>query len=81
MNQNGRTGLVVPPGDVAALRLAIQQLLDNLDLRRQYGEEGRERVVSEFTSELHARRMLSLYEGLLNGTARLQEAAACKVRE
>jgi len=81
VNQDGRTGLVVPPGDVAALRLAIQRLLDNPDLRRQYGEEGRERVESEFTSGLHARRMLSLYEGLLNGTATLQQPDACQVRE
>jgi glycosyltransferase involved in cell wall biosynthesis len=71
VNQNGRTGLVVPPSDVIALRSAIQRLLDNPDLRRQYGEKGRERVVSEFTSELHGQRMLSLYEGLLNGSARL----------
>jgi glycosyltransferase involved in cell wall biosynthesis len=71
VNQDGRTGLVVPPRDVAALRSAIQRLLDNPDLRRQYGEKGRERVVSEFTIELHAHRMLSLYEDLVNGSARL----------
>ena len=71
VNQDGRTGLVVAPGDVLALRSAIQRLLDNPDLRRQYGEEGRKRVEAEFTSELHAHRMLSLYEGIMNRPAGL----------
>jgi rhamnosyl/mannosyltransferase len=81
VNQDGRTGFVVPPRDVRALQNAIQRLLKNPSLRKQFGEAGRKRVESEFTSELHARRMLSLYEGLLNGTARLQKAGPCQVRE
>jgi rhamnosyl/mannosyltransferase len=66
VNQHGRTGFVVPPGDASALRSAIQCLLDNPDLRRQFGIVGRRRVESEFTNELHVRRMLSLYESLVN---------------
>jgi len=65
VNQDGRTGLVVPPGNVVALRLAIQQLLDNPDLCSELGERGRQRVESEFTKELHIQRLLQLYRELL----------------
>lgn len=65
VNQDGRTGLVVPPGNVAALRLAIQQLLDNPHLCSELGERGRQRVESEFTKELHIQRLLQLYRELL----------------
>jgi rhamnosyl/mannosyltransferase len=81
VNQDGRTGFVVPPCNPPALRSAIRRLLDNPALQREFGDAGRQRVESEFTNEIHVRRMLGLYEGLLNGTARLREAAACKVRE
>ena len=68
VNQDGRTGFVVPPRDVAALRRAIQQILDNPGLRREFGEAGWRRVESEFTGELHMRRVLELYEGVLCGS-------------
>jgi glycosyltransferase involved in cell wall biosynthesis len=81
VNEDGRTGFVVPPRDARALQNAIQRLLENASLRKQFGEGGRKRVVSEFTSELHARRMLDLYEGLLNGTTRVRKANGCQVME
>ncbi len=70
VNQDGRTGLIVPPADPTALRAAILRLLDDADLRRQYGEAGRARVESEFTHEVHTRRMLKLYGEVLNGAHR-----------
>jgi len=68
VNQDGRTGIVVPPRDAKALGVAIQRLLDNADLRQQYGEAGRRRVESEFSNELHVNRMLALYEEVLGQT-------------
>jgi glycosyltransferase involved in cell wall biosynthesis len=41
---DGETGLLVPPGDPAALRLAIEQLLADRDLREQMGQAGKQRV-------------------------------------
>jgi len=61
VNQDGRTGFVVPPCDSPALASAIRCLLDSPRLRHQFGAEGRRRVESEFTHELHVRRMLDLY--------------------
>jgi glycosyltransferase involved in cell wall biosynthesis len=38
---DGETGLVVPPGDVAALRGALERLLGDKELRRRLGAAGR----------------------------------------
>lgn len=41
---DGETGLLVSPGEVAALRGALQRLLADADLRRQLGAAARKRV-------------------------------------
>jgi hypothetical protein len=42
--EHGRSGLLVPPGDPAALCQAMQQLLDQPTLRRQLGQGARARA-------------------------------------
>jgi rhamnosyl/mannosyltransferase len=49
VNQHGRTGLVVRPGEVPALREAIVRLLKDPELRSRMGRDGRARVAGEFT--------------------------------
>ena len=44
----GETGLLVPMGDAAALRVAIARLSGDPDLRRRMGEAGRDRAVHLF---------------------------------
>jgi glycosyltransferase involved in cell wall biosynthesis len=39
-----RTGLVVPPGDPQALRSALERIVENPSLQRQYGSAGMERA-------------------------------------
>ena len=57
---NGETGLLVQPGDIAALTMALTRLRDDSDLRRRLGEAARIRTLSTFTSE----HMADLYEAV-----------------
>ncbi|HSL24325.1 MAG TPA: glycosyltransferase [Vicinamibacterales bacterium] len=61
VNQHERTGLIVPPGDVPALRRAIDRLLQDPDLRRRMGQEGRARVARDFTPARMIQHMVALY--------------------
>jgi glycogen(starch) synthase len=46
---DGETGLLVPPRDVPALRAALERLLADRELRRRFGEAGRERIRESFS--------------------------------
>jgi glycosyltransferase involved in cell wall biosynthesis len=56
-------GLVVPPGDVAALRAAIERLLGDPDLRARLGAAARARAVREWNGDETAKRLLEVYGG------------------
>jgi glycosyltransferase involved in cell wall biosynthesis len=60
------TGLLVEPGDVAALRVALTRLLEDSDLRRRFGEAGRARIAEHFTWQRFADETLRAYEDALN---------------
>jgi rhamnosyl/mannosyltransferase len=72
VNQHDRTGLVVPAGDAAALRAALQRLMADQALRHRFGAAGRARVEQEFTLARLRERLTSLYDelGLLDATER-----------
>jgi glycosyltransferase involved in cell wall biosynthesis len=48
---DGETGLLVPPGDEAALATALGQLIDDPARRARFGQAGRARVASVFTPD------------------------------
>jgi glycosyltransferase involved in cell wall biosynthesis len=50
------TGLIVPAGDVRALRAAIHRLHDDAELRHRLGENGR-RAVAEYSFDAWAQGM------------------------
>ena len=58
----GRTGLLVPPEDAAALAAAIATLDRDRALAGRMGAAGRARVVAEFSMEVMADRYERLYE-------------------
>lgn len=64
VNQDGKTGIVVPPRDPGALARAINTLLDNPALRERYGSYAKERVKREFTREVMVEKILRVYRGL-----------------
>ena len=68
---HGRTGLLVPPSDPAALAAALNRLIDDPGLARQMGIAGRERAVAEFSWRAIAEQTVALYEDLLTSTRKV----------
>ncbi len=66
VNQHGKTGYVVPPGNAAALAQSIQHLISNSQLREEMGEAGRMRVAEHFTSTKMAEAILQVYQEMLH---------------
>jgi glycosyltransferase involved in cell wall biosynthesis len=62
---DGKTGYVVPKGDVPALVDAMRKLLSDDDLCERFGKAGRERALDRFDWLLTARRMEQTYFSLL----------------
>lgn len=59
---DGETGLLVPPGDVEALRGALAQILDDRERARRLGSAGRDRVRMSFSASAMNERILKAYE-------------------
>ena len=62
--EDGREGLLYPPGDVEALTDALERAAGDRELRARLGAAGREKA-REFGSEATIERMLSLYGQLV----------------
>jgi glycosyltransferase involved in cell wall biosynthesis len=63
--EHEKTGLLVPPGDAAALAEAIRGLADNPEKRRNMGKAGRQRVEQSFGLDSTVQRVEDLYMELL----------------
>lgn len=61
LGADGRTGVLTPPGDVAALAAAIIRLASDSHLRQRLGAAGRERIEREFPLS----RMVERYESIV----------------
>ena len=62
---DGETGIVVPPGDPAALGSAIVRLAYDPELRRSMGEKAKKRAAHEFSCTKSLDVYCALYEELL----------------
>ena len=62
---DGATGLLVEPGDLAALRDGLEDLLADHRLRHDLGRRARELASERFTWDACALRCLEVYEALL----------------
>jgi glycosyltransferase involved in cell wall biosynthesis len=70
VNRNEETGLVVPPGDVPALRHALERLLADSMLRSRLGAAGVARVRSEFALAAMGDRLVALCEAVAGNGSR-----------
>ncbi len=66
--REGETGLLVPPGDPAALAAAMQQLADSPETVRRMGQAARQRAEVEFDAEVYYRRLMGVYRDVKRQT-------------
>ena len=63
--RDGRTGLLIPVRDPAALATAVQKLIEDAGLRGRMGAQGRELAVAEFSEAGTIAATLAVYAELL----------------
>jgi glycosyltransferase involved in cell wall biosynthesis len=62
--EDGRTGLLVPPGDPRALAAALIRLLRRPEEARAMGKRGREMALERWSIDAMIERTWALYEAL-----------------
>ncbi len=65
VNRDGQTGLIVPPGDSAALAKALNRLIGDADLRDRLGGQAHARVCREFTADRMAELTMAVYREVI----------------
>ncbi len=73
---NGRAGILVPPGDASALASAMLTVVRDTDQRAALAARGREWVQAEYSEESMVRRYEALYRGAAFSVARFEEAVS-----
>jgi glycosyltransferase involved in cell wall biosynthesis len=68
--EEGRSGLIVPPGDVSALTLATTRLLEDPPLAARIGARAREQAVGAFSIDQMVGRYLEVFARAREGRAR-----------
>jgi len=69
--QDGKTGVLIPPGDVAATAVAIDELLSDGDLRSRLTEAGRAKVEREFNINSESMWLAQILTAALQGRREL----------
>jgi glycosyltransferase involved in cell wall biosynthesis len=65
----GDAGLTFPEDDVAALRAALQRLVDDATLRRELAGRGRQRVLERYTQQRIAEQTYEAWQAMLGAPA------------
>jgi glycosyltransferase involved in cell wall biosynthesis len=60
--KHGRTGLMVPVKDPAALAEAMKEMIRNPEMRLFMGKEGRRRVTEKFNESIVLKKILEVYD-------------------
>ena len=63
---DGETGFIVPPQNPGVMANKLLLLINDVNLRRQMGNKGRERVVAQFSIKETALKYEKLYREVLN---------------
>lgn len=62
---NNETGFLVTPGEEKELAAAVNKLLSDRNMRREFGSSGRKRVEEHFSWDSIARQTRDMYESLI----------------
>lgn len=71
--EDGRNGYLVAPGEVPPLIEALEKLIVNEQLRREFGLKGREDVAQRFSTAAMARNLEDMYREVLKNGAGLRK--------
>ena len=71
---DGETGLLVPPNDVAATVRALDAILGDPALRQRMSEAGLRRVSNYFQMDRYIERVVAAYEKAIAMSKRLPDA-------
>jgi glycosyltransferase involved in cell wall biosynthesis len=63
---DNKTGLLHEPRDVDAIKVLIESMANNSDLRNKLGKQARERVLKDFSSELITKAWVEFYHDKLD---------------
>lgn len=66
--EHGKTGLLVPHGDVQALADALSKLIEFPEIRQKMGEASRQKFLREFTVERMVNEIKAVYEEILKNS-------------
>ena len=69
-NYTGITGFLIPPKDPTVLANKIKQLLTNPQLAREFGKEGRKRVIDKFSLRRNVIEISKIIEEVGNSARR-----------
>jgi len=64
--QDEESGLLVPEKDAAALADALRRLIEDKELRKQLGKNGRQKVIREFDVDASAAQLAKVFESFLS---------------
>jgi len=64
--ENGKCGLLVPPGDDASMAMAILELLENKRKAEELARRARERFLKEYTIDRMGEKYLHLYRHIVS---------------
>jgi glycosyltransferase involved in cell wall biosynthesis len=62
---HGESGFLIPPEDVNALRVGLETLLEDAELRFTLGSNARARIEEDFSLDSVAERLAKVYGGLI----------------
>jgi len=64
---HGKTGVLIPAGDLESLQKAIELMIEEPEMRRSFGAAGRQRMRDEFSVQAMVESHIELYDQISNG--------------